>query len=252
MIFDLDEMLGEVVTEIENNEDLSNRSACRDSSLASTLLRDRLQTRSGEEIENLQKDLDGARTTHNEVPYISSVVVSDDGEIEKVKMRVSSSLANFHKTYRRTIRVSGGEVAVQTLREKANELYNQMQEKKQEFLDNKFEPELGQLGKFLHKNRNYNRETAWLHETVQDRCEDVGLAFDREDRFDHDGYVKVNSRSHGPFKFTITVNFNGGGPEDDNLEEATRRVVEMLPEAELEKSEENRTGYSNIVNMRIG
>lgn len=252
MTFDLDEMLDEAVAEIEDNEDWSNRSANRGSSLATTILRDKVRERSGEQVENLQKDLDGARTTHNEVPYVSSVVVSDDGEIEKLRIWVSSSLANFKKTYKRTIRISNGEIAVQTLREKANELYKQMQERKQKFLDNKFEPELGQLGKFLYKNRNYNRETAWLHETVQKRCEDVGLAFDREDRFDHDGYVKVNSRSHGPFKFTITVSFNGGGPEDDNLEEATRCVVEMLPEADLEKSKEGRTGYSNIVRMRIG
>ena len=80
MTFDLDEMLDEAVAEIEDNEDWSNRSANRGSSLATTILRDKVRERSGEQVENLQKDLDGARTTHNEVPYISSMVVSDDGD----------------------------------------------------------------------------------------------------------------------------------------------------------------------------
>ncbi len=146
---DVSSLLDEVVADIEANPELTNRSARRTSWLAETNFREELRDR-------LSNQIGVMATSENERPYVKSATIDDGGNVEKIWLRIYSP--KLKSKYHRTIRVSDGTLDLEEVREKAEELVSQVEEKKAE--QNRFEPELGTIGEYLMDEKGYNRQTA--------------------------------------------------------------------------------------------
>lgn len=222
---DVSSLFDEVVADIEADPELTSRSARRDSWMAETNLRERLREITENEIEAIDNSENGN-------PYLRSIEVNDDGEVEKVRLRIYSP--TLKSKYHRTIRVSNGELDLEETREKAEELADQVEEKKAE--QNRFEPELGTIGEYLMDEKGYNRQTAWLHENYEDRSEEAGVASLKDG--DVGEVTAVESYNKTPFRFKVKFKFDPTEYDgEDGLEELGKeKALEMYPEARVTSS----------------
>lgn len=214
---DLDKFFDNVITELEAEGEWDDRHLRRGSALAQGRFKRSLNDELAERIGVME---DGGSGN----PYLRSVEFSEDNQIEKVRIRIWSSLLS--KNYRRTVTVFDNELDLETVRDKAKELAEQVEEKETEYRSNKFEPELGTIGEYLMDEKGYNRQTAWLHENYEDRAEDAEIS--------KYGRVKaVESYSNKPFRFKVkfTITSEHWDDEDELEAVAKEKALDMFPEA---------------------
>jgi hypothetical protein len=211
---DLNEFFDNVIAELED-EGARERSLKRTSAVAQGRFKRTLKSLLASRIDAMTKTGTGS-------PCLRTVEFSDNGEPEKVRLRVHSQ--RLSKSYRRTITVSDGELDLETVRDKAEELAEQVKEKLKK--RKSFRPELGTIGEYLMEEKGYSRQTAWLHENYEDRAEKAG--------FSEYGRVKaVESYSTKPFRFKVKMEISSEHWGDESELEAVARekALDMFPEA---------------------